>query len=82
MAAHLVRPFASSTKRRPSCSGSTCSITARAACAGANTRYLRTGSVCNDTPPCCRADMNQSGAVTVRDIFDFLAGYFTQSPAG
>jgi hypothetical protein len=29
----------------------------------------------------CRADFNASGAVTVQDIFDFLAAYFTQAPA-
>ncbi len=28
----------------------------------------------------CAADFNQSGAVTVQDIFDFLAGYFGGSP--
>ncbi len=29
----------------------------------------------------CAADYNQSGAVTVQDIFDFLAGYFGAAPA-
>jgi hypothetical protein len=28
-------------------------------------------------PPACRADFNGSGAVTVQDIFDFLAAYFS-----
>ena len=28
----------------------------------------------------CRADVNGSGAVTVQDIFDFLAAYFSNSP--
>ena len=31
----------------------------------------------NNTTPCCLADYNQVGGVTVQDIFDFLAGYFT-----
>jgi subtilisin-like proprotein convertase family protein len=32
--------------------------------------------------PCaCRGDFNGSGAVTVQDIFDFLAAYFTNSPS-
>jgi len=29
----------------------------------------------------CRADFNNSGTVTVQDIFDFLAAYFAGSPA-
>ncbi len=34
------------------------------------------------TPPAaCPADFNQSGAVTVQDIFDFLAAYFSSDPA-
>jgi hypothetical protein len=31
--------------------------------------------------PDCPADFNDSGAVTVQDIFDFLAAYFTQNPS-
>jgi subtilisin-like proprotein convertase family protein len=34
------------------------------------------------TPPClCRADFNNSGAVTVQDIFDFLGAYFSALPS-
>ena len=29
----------------------------------------------------CVADFNNSGATTVQDIFDFLGGYFSNSPA-
>ena len=29
----------------------------------------------------CAADFNQSGTVSVQDIFDFLAAYFSNSPA-
>ncbi len=32
-------------------------------------------------PTACIADFNNSGAVTVQDIFDFLASYFTSAPA-
>jgi hypothetical protein len=32
-------------------------------------------------PPQCIADFNGSGAVTVQDIFDFLAAYFSNNPA-
>lgn len=32
-------------------------------------------------PPClCRADFNNSGAITVQDIFDFLGAYFSNLP--
>jgi hypothetical protein len=34
-----------------------------------------------DAAPRCIADFNGSGAVTVQDIFDFLAAYFTANPA-
>jgi hypothetical protein len=30
--------------------------------------------------PCCKADYNHVGGVTVQDIFDFLAGYFATNP--
>ncbi len=66
------------------CSGTTCSVVASTACTGANTSYKGDGTVCNapgnNTTPCCKADYNQSGSVTVQDIFDFLGGYFTQDP--
>ena len=32
-------------------------------------------------PPPCPADFNHSGAVSVQDIFDFLAAYFGSDPA-
>jgi hypothetical protein len=31
--------------------------------------------------PCCRADFNGQGGVTVQDIFDFLAAWFALAPA-
>ncbi len=63
------------------CAGSTCSIGTAATCTGANTSFAGVGTVCNvfgtnNTTPCCLADYNHSGAVTVQDIFDFLGGYF------
>jgi len=30
----------------------------------------------NYTSPCCKGDFNNSGVVSVQDIFDFLAAYF------
>jgi hypothetical protein len=66
------------------CSGSTCTVLTAAACTGANTSYKGDGTVCNApgnlTSPCCKADFNQSGSITVQDIFDFLAAYFTVNP--
>jgi hypothetical protein len=63
------------------CSGSTCSVATAAACTGVNTSFAGAGTACNvagnNTTPCCKADFNQSGGVTVQDIFDFLAGYFS-----
>jgi hypothetical protein len=66
------------------CAGTTCSVQSSTACSGVNTSYKGDGTTCNaagnTTTPCCQADYNQSGAVTVQDIFDFLAGYFTSAP--
>ncbi len=66
------------------CRGSTCDVAAPGDCTGANTAYSGDGTVCNapgnSTSPCCKADYNHVGGVTVQDIFDFLAGYFTASP--
>ncbi len=66
------------------CAGSTCSVTDSASCTGANTSYAGDNTVCNapgnNTAPCCKADYNHSGTVTVQDIFDFLGAYFTQNP--
>jgi hypothetical protein len=61
------------------CTGASCVTATAAACTGPNTSFAGTGTVCNAFPtttPCCPADYNQSGAVSVQDIFDFLAGYF------
>ncbi|MCC6322013.1 MAG: hypothetical protein IT438_11330 [Phycisphaerales bacterium] len=44
------------------------------------------GFLCNATHtliqnrPCCRADFNMSGQVSVQDIFDYLAAYFAGDP--
>lgn len=64
------------------CRGSTCVIADSVACAafGPFAGYAGAGSACN-TPgnqisPCCLADFNRSGSVSVQDIFDFLGAYF------
>jgi len=65
------------------CFGTTCSPTSAGACTGPNRRFVGSNTACNAagnvTEPCCKADFNQSGSVTVQDIFDFLSAYFTNS---
>ncbi len=66
------------------CTGSTCSILTSAGCSGPHTVFVGTGTVCNTpgnpTSPCCIADFNHAGGVTVQDIFDFLLAYFAADP--
>ena len=31
--------------------------------------------------PCCKAEFNHAGGVSVQDIFDFLAAYFAGDPS-
>jgi hypothetical protein len=67
------------------CRGTTCAAEIATACTGANSTFAGAGTICNTfagnrTSPCCLADYNHVGGVTVQDIFDFLGGYFTQNP--
>jgi predicted extracellular nuclease len=67
------------------CSGAACVTVTQAECTGPNTAFAGLGTVCNvfgvnNVSPCCLADYNHVGGVTVQDVFDFLNGYFTQSP--
>lgn len=74
------------------CRGATCTttITSGAACtssligspmAGA---AFPTGAGCNSgaisNAPCCYADYNKVGGITINDIFDFLSDWFAGSP--
>ncbi len=65
------------------CEGATCRVISASACTGPNTLNSM-ASACNvpgnGTMPCCKADYNHIGGVGVQDIFDFLAGYFSNSP--
>jgi hypothetical protein len=66
------------------CRGTTCLTDTAANCTGANASFAGLGTVCNTfagnrTSPCCLADYNHVGGVTVQDIFDFLSAYFTQN---
>lgn len=65
------------------CCGATCTISTAAACTGTNRSFAGSGTVCNvfginGRSPCCFADYNHNGVVSVQDIFDFLAAFFGQ----
>lgn len=74
------------------CRGATCStaITSSAACTGSLIggqtagASFPTGAACNSggstTTPCCYANYNKVGGITVNDIFDFLNDWFAGSP--
>ena len=67
------------------CNGSTCQANVLPAnCTGAHTLFVSTTTACNAPgnrkTPCCEADYNQSGGITVQDIFDFLSGWFAKNP--
>lgn len=67
------------------CRGSTCSVVAATECMGSGTSFVGSSTVCNPagntTQPCCVADFNRAGGVTVQDVFDFLFAYFNANPA-
>jgi hypothetical protein len=60
-----------------------CTTTTAAGCAGT---FLGVGTVCapvvrgGTINACCKADFNNSGGISVQDIFDFLAAYFAGCP--
>lgn len=74
------------------CRGATCStaVTTALACSGSLIggqtagAAFPTGANCNSggstTTPCCYADYNKVGGITVNDIFDFLNDWFAGSP--
>ncbi|MFN7020270.1 MAG: GC-type dockerin domain-anchored protein [Phycisphaerales bacterium] len=79
-----VNPCAQTSLLGACCKGSTCQPSSVSECLGANTRFAGVGTVCNIPgnflTPCCLADFNQSGSLTVQDLFDFMAAYFTADP--
>ncbi|MCC6320978.1 MAG: hypothetical protein IT438_06010 [Phycisphaerales bacterium] len=66
------------------CAGSSCAVLDAALCVGENHRFIGIGAACNaagnSTTPCCAADFDQSGSVTLQDLFSFLNAYFASSP--
>lgn len=65
------------------CSGTACTmVAAAAACTG---EFAGAGTVCGEAlnpMACCRANVNQTGGLSVQDVFDFLGAYFGQLPMG
>ena len=70
------------------CRGATCSLTLQSDCtvsgAVAGVLFVSGSTACNATSnftsPCCFANYNKSGGITVQDIFDFLADWFSNRP--
>lgn len=69
------------------CIGATCTLRTPAECVSPapNIGAAWNGSpTCGDTTsgnlPCCQADFNKVGGITVQDIFDYLAAWFGGSP--
>jgi hypothetical protein len=62
------------------CSGATCTARMASACTGPNTIYAGDNTTCNPsgnfTTPCCLADFNRVGGITIQDLLDFVAAYF------
>ena len=61
------------------CNGSFVGINVRYDLAAADSNGNFILDTCEPRP--CPADFNQSGGITVQDIFDFLAAYFAQFPS-
>ncbi|MFN7020685.1 MAG: choice-of-anchor R domain-containing protein [Phycisphaerales bacterium] len=65
------------------CTGAACTTTVSVFCTGT---FLGTGSVCDPAAlggavnPCCRADVNSSGSLSVQDLFEYLGAYFGACP--
>lgn len=69
------------------CRGCTCAITTSAGCTappGLFAQFTAGGSACNSggslITPCCFADYNQSGGVTIDDLFLYFDAWFTGNP--
>lgn len=77
----VLRVTGASTPSGVCCRGTTCrNGVAQGACTGANSLFVSGGGACNaagnSTTPCCKADFNKAGGITVQDVFDFLTAWF------
>lgn len=61
-----------------------CQLLSAAACSTLGRAFSGVGSTCNPSgnsrTPCCYADFNGIGGLSVTDIFDFLAAWFARGP--
>lgn len=60
-----------------------CVVTMSSTCGPLGGSYQGDGSTCTPNPcqvTSCAADFNNSGNVSVQDIFDFLSAYFAGCP--
>lgn len=64
------------------CTGSACVVKEQLDCGGAATSFAGRATVCAEPgrigDSCCPADFDQSGAVGVQDLFDYLAAWSAQ----
>jgi len=65
------------------CVQSSCLTLSTTDCASAGGQSLGVGLACGTSgnpTTCCRGNFNQSGGISVQDIFDFLSAYFANHP--
>ncbi len=64
------------------CIGATCAMLTPEACFGPRTRFTGSTIECGTLAmtPCCKADFNQDGSLSVSDVFDFLNLWFIADP--
>lgn len=62
------------------CWGAACIQSSPTGCLGPNKAFAGLSTTCNPagsaTTPCCRADFNHGGGITVLDIFEYLSEWF------
>lgn len=67
------------------CAGATCIVTMLSDCPATGARFAGAGLACNHAgntaSPCCYADFDQSGTISVTDIFAYLNAWFAGSPS-
>lgn len=64
------------------CRGATCVLDTLSGCTGPFDSFIGVATACNafgsnNAAPCCLADFNHAGGVSIQDVFDFLGAYFS-----
>lgn len=66
------------------CFGSSCVVVQALQCSSSGQTFLGAATTCNAAgvfnAPCCKADFNRVGGVTIQDIFDYLNAWFATQP--